>query len=113
MGFSDYDKYLIGKNTCGAYLFLTPELPKTLHTGSNIYNKGLILNSSEIRIPILFQCRMSDYYGEGNNSQGRIGGDASKSNINYSKKIGLDFLQKNKDLFSFDLTVEMQYQKNI
>ena len=56
---------------------------------------------------------MSDYYGEGNNGQGRIGGDASKSNINYSKKIGLDFLQKNKDLFSFDLSVEMQYQKNI
>ena len=113
LGFTDADKYLIGKNTCGAYLFLAPELPKTLHTGSNIYNKGLILNSNEIRIPILFQCRMSDYYGEGNNSQGRIGGDASKSNINYSKKIGLDFLQKNKDLFSFDLAVEMQYQKNI
>lgn len=113
LGFSEYDKYLIGKNTCGAYLFLAPELPKTLHTGSNIYNQGLVLNSNEIRIPILFQCRMSDYYGEGNNSQGRIGGDADKSNINYSKKIGLDFLQKNKDLFSFDLTVEMQYQKNI
>lgn len=113
LGFTDADKYLIGKNTCGAYLFLAPELPKTLHTGSNIYNKGLVLNSNEIRIPILFQCRMSDYYGEGNNSQGRIGGDASKSNINYSKKIGLDFLQKNKDLFSFDLAVEMQYQKNI
>ena len=113
LGFSEYDKYLIGKNTCGAYLFLAPELPKTLHTGSNIYNKGLILNSSEIRIPILFQCRMSDYYGESNNSQGRIGGDTDKSNINYSKKIGLDFLQKNKDLFSFDLSVEMQYQKNI
>lgn len=113
LGFTDADKYLIGKNTCGAYLFLAPELPKTLHTGSNIYNKGLVLNSNEIRIPILFQCRMSDYYGEGNNSQGRIGGDASKSNINYSKKIGLDFLQKNKDLFSFDIAVEMQYQKNI
>ena len=112
-GFSEYDKYLIGKNTCGAYLFLAPELPKTLHTGSNIYNKGLILNNNEIRIPILFQCRMSDYYGEGNNGSGRIGGDASKSNVNYSKKIGLDFLQKNKDLFSFDLSVEMQYQKNI
>lgn len=113
LGFSEYDKYLIGKNTCGAYLFLAPELPKTLHAGSNIYNKGLILNNSEIRIPILFQCRMSDYYGEGSNGSGRIGGDASKSNINYSKKIGLDFLQKNKDLFSFDLSVEMQYQKNI
>lgn len=112
-GFSEYDKYLIGKNTCGAYLFLAPELPKTLHTGSNIYNKGLILNNSEIRIPILFQCRMSDYYGEGSNGSGRIGGDVSKSNVNYSKKIGLDFLQKNKDLFSFDLSVEMQYQKNI
>lgn len=113
LGFSEYDKYLIGKNTCGAYLFLAPELPKTLHTGSNIYNKGLILNNSEIRIPILFQCRMSDYYGEGSNGSGRIGGDSDKSNVNYSKKIGLDFLQKNKDLFSFDLSVEMQYQKNI
>ena len=113
LGFMDADKYLIGKKTCGAYLFLAPELPRTLHTGSNIYNKGLVINSSEVRIPILFQCRMTDYFGEGSNSQGRIGGDADKSNIYYSKKIGLDFLQKNKDLFSFDVSVEMQYQKNI
>lgn len=113
IGFNTFDKYLIGNKTCGAYLFLAPNLPKSLYTGSNIYNKGVVINNSEVRIPIIFQCRMTDYYGEGDTGIGRIGGDPTKSNLFYSKKIGLDILQKNQDLFSFDLSVEMQYQQNV
>lgn len=113
IGFSQNDKYLIGKNTCGSYLFLAPQLTKSLYTGSNIYNKGYVLSNTEVRIPIIFQVRMQDYFGEGDSGVGRIGGDETKTNLFYSKKIGIDFLPKNQDLFSFDISVEMQYQKSV
>jgi hypothetical protein len=112
IGFSNNDKYLIGKNTCGAYLFLAPSLQKSFYSGETIYNKGLIIKKGEnkVKIPVIFQARMTDYYGSGSTGIGRIGGYVSgKNNLSYQKKIGLDLLIKNQDIFSFDIQIEMQY----
>lgn len=114
LGFSANDKYLIGENTCGAFLYLAPTTPTILSTDSVVYNSGksLSVETEPILIPVIFQCRMTDYYGAGDEGTGRIGGTTTKSNLVYSKTIGVDLLIKNvPDLFSFDITVEMQYTK--
>jgi len=107
---------LIGKNTCGSYLYLYPTNEKKLYTGSVIYNEGLIIlkgSESKIKIPFVFEYRMVDYYGNGNND-GIIGGyDSSggiKTNLTYQKKIGIDILPKNMNLFSFDINVQAKYK---
>jgi len=111
-GFTEFDKYLIGAETCGAYLKIFPQLNRSLYVGSQMYNKGLTLNNSLIKIPIVFQTRMTDYYGAGDDGAGNIGGIGNLGNVTYSKKIGIDIAQRSvEDLFSFDLTFTKSYQK--
>jgi hypothetical protein len=54
---------------------------------------------------------MTDYYGD-DNSTGRVGGivTTSLSNITYSKKIGIDILDANKNEFQFDVEVYAKYK---
>jgi len=95
-------------------VYLAPTTPATLSSESIVYNSGKTLTSETepILIPVIFQCRMTDYYGAGDDGTGRIGGTTTKSNLVYSKTIGVDLLLKNvPDLFSFDITIEMQYTK--
>ena len=111
-GFVEWDKYLIGSDTCGAYLKIFPQLNRSLYVGSQMYNKGLTLNNSLVKIPILFQTRMTDFWGAGNDGSGNIGGNGSIGNVTYSKKIGIDIAQRSvEDLFSFDITFTKSYQK--
>lgn len=111
-GFVEWDKYLIGSDTCGAYLKIFPQINRSLYVGSQMYNKGLTLNNSLVRIPILFQTRMTDFWGSGNDGSGNIGGIGGIGNVTYSKKIGIDIAQKNiEDLFSFDISFTKSYQK--
>lgn len=113
VGFHHNDKYLIGKNTCGAYLYISPQNPRTISTNTNIYNKGLVINNSEIRIPLIFECRMTDFYGDGTQGSGRVDGVDGVKNVIYEKIIGFDLIQKFiDDIFSFDITVKMKYQED-
>ena len=116
LGFKTTDKYLIGRNTCGSYLFLAPQFHKDLYNGSVIYNEAMIVkkgSSYKILIPFMFQFRMTDYHGIGDTGNGIIGGYGSSSALNllYEKKLGFDIAIKNQDLFSFDVKVEAQYKK--
>lgn len=115
IGFTVNDKYLIGKNTCGSYLFLAPQEHKFLHTGSVIYNEGKVIikgSENKIRIPFIFQFRMEDYYGTG--PRGKIGGynssGAEKTNLSFAKKLGIDIAIKDSNLFSFDIRCEAKYK---
>lgn len=113
VGFHHHDKYLIGKHTCGAYVYLSPQNPKSISTNTNIYNKGIVINNSEIRIPIIFECRMTDYYGDGSQGSGRVNGEEGVKNALYEKTIGFDLIQKFiDDIFSFDITIKMKYQED-
>ena len=113
IGFHHDDRYLVGKDTCGAYVYLSPQNPKAISTNTNIYNKGLIINNSEIRIPIIFECRMTDYYGDGSQGEGRVNGEDGVKNVVYEKVIGFDLIQKFiDDIFSFDITIKMKYQED-
>jgi hypothetical protein len=114
IGFSKNDKYLIGQNTCGSYLFLGANNFKSLYTGSTIYSQGLtIKKGGSAKIMMLFQYRMTDYDGAGSQGNGNIGGFGRQQtpvNITYAKKMGLDFIIKDDSLFSFDVKVTAKYK---
>lgn len=110
LGFGAGDEYLIGKYTCGSYLYMAPSSYEAVSTTS--LNPAGAKRSLEygdtkaINIPIVYQFRCSDKLG-------KIGGfrvGSTLKNIKYSKTIGVDVYLKD-DIFSFDLTVSCQYAK--
>ena len=127
MGFVENDRYLVGSETVGAYLFL----------GASQFNQ-LLVNGVDARafrqvepgednaivVPIVFQYRMTDYFGPWISSSattavgglGVIGGyDPTRvgtlKNLTYTKKIGLDLYQQDEPVFSFDIQVSSTYKK--
>ena len=111
LGFDPNDEYLIGKYTCGAYLYLFPNSYQSISVDGNhpsLSVKSVQLGSENaINVPILFQYRASDILGN-------IGGwrsTGSLNNIKYSKKIGIDVIVKDEAPFSFDVEISAQYKK--
>lgn len=111
LGFSSNDEYLIGKYSCGAYLFLGPitntplQVPGTTSLSTTYLGEG---ESNALNVPVIFQFRAVDKLGY-------IGGwrkSGALSNITYSKKIGIDIQIKNDDSFSFDIQVSGSYQND-
>lgn len=111
LGFSSNDEYLIGKYSCGAYLFVAPssgsalQVPGTTSLSTIQLTEG---DSNAINIPLIFQFRTVD-------KSGYIGGwrkSGALSNITYSKKIGIDIQILNGDSYSFDIQVTGAYQND-
>lgn len=125
-GFIDNDRYLVGKDTCGAYLFMGPvTFNQLLVDGVDARaNKELVSGSSSaIVIPIIFQYRMTDYFGPSITSSSTAGGEGiiggynpsqtvPPKNITYVRQIGLDLYQMDMQTFSFDIQVASTYQKD-
>lgn len=118
LGFIKEDKYLIGSNTVGSYLFVSTANNRSLYTGTNIYNKGIVIKNGDsyaIKVPLIFQYRMTDYNGVSNTGIGNLGGYGAgrMRNLTYSKQMGFDILNKNgNDLFSFDIKFTAKYKPN-
>jgi len=124
-GFIDNDKYLIGKNTCGAYLYMAPQtIDQLLVDGTDVRANKFLENgdSNGIEIPILFQFRMTDYYGEGSTGIGIIGGfdqaaltqiteKSASINLIYTRTLGFDVYVRNKTPFSFDVNLTAKYRR--
>lgn len=111
LGFTPNDEYLIGKYTCGSYLYFFPKSYAAISVEGNFVARAtkVVKNGSEnaVNIPVLFQFRCSDKLGF-------IGGYRSTetlSNVKYQKKIGIDLFIKDENPFSFDLEVSTQYNK--
>ena len=111
LGFQPNDEYLIGKYTCGAYLYMFPNSHAEISVEGNhpaLSTKSIEVGSSNaINIPVLFQYRASDILGN-------VGGwrtSGSLNNIKYSKKIGIDIIVKDASPFSFDIEISAQYKK--
>jgi hypothetical protein len=112
LGFIPEDQYLIGKYTCGAYLYMAPSAYENISV-EGISPAGSTRSleygvETAIKIPLIFQFRASDYIGY-------VGGwrsatPAGLKNIKYAKKIGLD-LYTSDSVFSFDVLVKTQYEK--
>lgn len=111
-GYLIEDAYLIGKYTCGAYLSIAPSSHSTISVdGLSPAGSQKMLEfgaDAAIKIPLIFQFRASD-------ALGYVGGWRSANpsglkNVKYSKKIGIDIYSLN-SVFSFDVTVKTQYEK--
>jgi len=119
LGFAPNDRYLIGKKTCGSYLILAPASVQQLMANGTDYRSTYVLEQGEdkaIRIPVLFQFRMTDYFGSGSSGTGRVGGydpnaENDPTNLTFSKKIGLDLFVKDEAPFSFDILVKASYAR--
>ena len=118
LGFAPNDRYLIGKKTCGSYLIVAPANVQQLMVNGTDYRSTYVLEQGEdkaIRIPILFQFRMTDYYGTGSTGTGKIGGHSPNisepTNLTFAKKIGLDLYVKDEAPFSFDIMIKASYAR--
>jgi hypothetical protein len=111
IGFYANDEYLIGKYTCGAYLYMSPlDYAAVSVDGSTELAKRMLEFGEDkaINIPVVFQFRCSD-------KTGYIGGYRSSgnlTNITYIKKIGVDIQARNESLFSFDIEMSCKYEQD-
>jgi hypothetical protein len=114
LGFYTNDRYLIGTDTCGSYLFMAPSSYADLLVDGTDYRAIRNVefgDENQITIPIVYQFRMTDFYGIGDSGTGRIGGySVQPKNLVYTKKIGIDIAVKDDSLFSFDLQVSSKYK---
>ena len=110
LGFTQNDRYLIGKYSCGSYLFLGPTNSSNIQVegstalASRFVQQGV---ANAINVPLIFQFRSTDYLGY-------IGGyrlSGNPSNITYQKKIGIDIQVRNSAPFSFDLVATGVYKQ--
>lgn len=111
LGFTVNDEYLVGKYTCGAYLFLGPPTASTIQVegstqlASKFVKRG---DASAINVPLIFQFRANDKLGY-------IGGfrsDGNPTNVSYTKKVGIDIQVRNQSPFSFDVQVTGKYKND-
>ena len=119
--FEPNDQYLLGGHSCGSFLYISPLTKESLSVdASNKSGKKIVPGgkANSISLDLIFQYRMTDYYGPGSVGIGKVGGVISNifNNLTYSKKIGLDILDKNGIDFKFDIEVYAKYKplgKNI
>jgi hypothetical protein len=111
LGFTSNDEYLIGKFSCGAYLYLGPTTSSSVQVDGSTSLSTRALADGEtnaINIPLIFQFRAVD-------KAGFIGGwrkSGTLSNITYTKKLGIDIQVKNEDIFSFDVQISGSYKND-
>lgn len=118
--FDTFDQFLIGKKSCGSYLFLATNDHQNIQVeGDSLQSSKPIQfgNQNSINIPIVFQYRMTDYFGSGSGSAGGLGniaGDSSGSttNVTYSKKIGIDIYPNGENVVQFDLEFFAKYRSD-
>jgi hypothetical protein len=110
LGFDPNDEYLVGKYSCGSYLFMAPSShsPIQVEGSTTLATKTLQSGTQNaIVVPVIFQMRCSDKLGN-------VGGYRSSGdirNITYTKRLGIDIKVSNEELFSFDLMVSGSYAK--
>lgn len=110
LGFVDGDEFLVGKYSCGSYLYLAPKdhLAIQVEGSTSLAKRTLEFGEQNaIVVPIIFQFRAQDKLGfvGGYRSAGTL------KNVTYTKKIGIDIQVKNEDLFSFDILSSGSYTR--
>jgi hypothetical protein len=111
LGFSSNDEFLVGKYTCGSYLYLAPSNHDSIQVeGSTVLAVKSLRPGTQnnIVIPLVFQMRCLDKLGfvGGYRRSGTI------RNITYAKRIGIDIKIKDEELFSFDVQISGSYGKS-
>ena len=116
--FDGFDQYTLGKKSCGSYLFLSADEHENVQVeGDSIQSKKLVQfgQQNSLNIPLVFQYRMTDYFGVTTGSGlGNIGGDSSGGTVNltYSKKIGFDIYPNNSEVCQYDIEIFAKYRSD-
>lgn len=118
--FEPNDQYLLGGHSCGSFLYVAPLDRESLVVDADNKSGKTVIpggNTNAITLDVIFQYRMTDYYGPGDSGIGRIGGILSSiSNLTYAKELGFDILDSYDNTFKFDISVYAKYKplgKNI
>lgn len=96
IGYEDKDKYSNGENTCNSYLFLSPINHSDIQVdGDTQESKKFVDSEKAIRVPIMYQYRMTDYDGNifGNPDYDSTSEEVKKAK--YANIIGLDIWTTN------------------
>lgn len=110
LGFADNDFYAIGQSTCGAFLYpVISNISSICVVGDSTTSTLIISANSEILIPIVFEYRMIDRFG---NINGLLNQDSNTTLI-YDKKLGIDILLPDNSLFKFDINVSCKLKSQI
>lgn len=126
------DQYLLGEYSCGCYLFLSPIDHEYMQVDGDSKASFKSLKSgseNSINIPVTFQYRMTDYYGQGSGKNGGLGNvngilvtqnsqnikRNDNANPTYKKKIGIDIYTgtlNNPTVTQFDLEFSAKYKQD-
>jgi hypothetical protein len=112
--FESNDQYLLGKASCGCYMFLLPRDERNLKVGGDDALSSFVIevgDNNSVSIPLVFQYRMTDYYGVGFKGIGAIAGDYTgvTNDLRYAKRMGIDLFDIDGNRFSFDLEIFAKY----
>ena len=116
--FEGFDQYTLGKQSCGSYLFISADNHLNVQVdGDSIQSQEVIAfgQQNAVSIPIVYQYRMTDYFGTVSGSGlGNVGGDSTGSTVNltYAKRIGFDIYPNNADVVQFDIEFSSKYRSD-
>jgi len=118
--FETFDQYTLGKESCGSYLFISSDDHNNIQVGGDSIQSATIVGfgqQNSINIPMVFQYRMTDYFGTGSGSAGGFGniaGDSTGSTVNvtYAKRIGFDIFPDNQDVYQYDVEVFAKFRSD-
>lgn len=117
IGFEANDQYLLGPRSVGCYLFLNPSSSSDIRVEGNdslSFKTVQFGNNNAFNIPVTYQYRMTDFFGDGTVGLGNVAGDPNSNastNLEYVKTIGIDIYYNplDKERFSFDLEISARY----
>ena len=116
--FDGFDQYTLGKQSCGSYLFISSDNHQNIQVDGDAIQSYEIVSfgqQNSISIPLVFQYRMTDYFGVTSGSGlGNIAGDSTGNTVNlsYAKRIGFDIYPNNSDVVQFDIEVSANYRSD-
>lgn len=118
--FETFDQYTIGRHSCGSYLFLSADDHENIQVAGDSIQSARIIQfgqQNSINIPMVFQYRMTDYFGTGSGNAGGMGNIAGDStgatlNVTYAKRIGFDIFPNDQDIYQYDIEVFSKYRSD-
>ena len=114
ISFQENDKYLLGPASCGSYLYLSPLDYSSVRVEGNdkTSKKELPFGAgSGITLQVVYQYRMTDYFGAGKLGIGKVSGQDGITQLQYTKILGLD-IYYDESKFSFDIEISSRYKSN-
>lgn len=115
IGYSDADKYLSGRDSCNSYLFLSPINHEQIQVEGDTANSSAVINANEsIRVPIVYQYRMTDFSGNIFGIQGLKATDDRVKNTKFANIIGIDIWTdvSSEEPKQYDIIVYSTYGSN-